>query len=93
MCDMLRRFVVRHDVFRSDTTKGEAMRALLTPEELAELLSVPTRTLDQWRYYGRGPQFIKIGRHCRYRPEAIDAWLAAQSRGGAEAVSHRGAVA
>jgi excisionase family DNA binding protein len=40
---------------------------LLSPEEVAEMLGVPVGTLANWRYQGRGPAFVKIGRHVRYR--------------------------
>ena len=56
---------------------------LLTPDELSQLLDVPKRTLDQWRYLGNGPAFVRIGRHCRYRPEDVAAWLEVQRVGGA----------
>ena len=52
---------------------------LVTPVELAQRLRVPPRTLDQWAYRGSGPAFIKVGRHRRYRPEDIEAWLDAQT--------------
>lgn len=51
------------------------MEKLLTPEDLAELLGVPVATLYQWRYKGTGPQAIRVGRHIRWRPAQVDAWL------------------
>jgi excisionase family DNA binding protein len=65
---------------------------LLTPTEVAEMLGIPDRTLDQWRYLRRGPAFVKIGRHARYHPEDVAAWIAAQRRGG-EGVARNGAPA
>lgn len=58
---------------------------LITPPELAELTGVPERTLAQWRYLGNGPAYVKVGRHVRYRPEDVQAWLALQTRGGGSA--------
>jgi excisionase family DNA binding protein len=63
------------------------MTKLLTPTEVAELLDVPANTLPMWRYRGGGPRFVKVGRHVRYRPEDVDAWLDAHTRGGADAVA------
>lgn len=51
---------------------------LLTLAEVAELLAVPVGTLYAWRYRGQGPQGYKIGRHVRYRREAVDEWLSRQ---------------
>ena len=55
------------------------MERLLTPGELSSRLGIPDSTLAQWRYVGRGPRFIKVGRHVRYRAEDVDAWLEAQT--------------
>jgi hypothetical protein len=52
----------------------------MAPPEVAEHLGIPLRTLGQWRYLGTGPQFLKIGRHVRYRWGDVEAWLATQSR-------------
>lgn len=46
---------------------------------IAEFLGVPLRTLDQWAYRRTGPPFVKVGRHRRYRWEAVHAWLDSQT--------------
>ncbi len=48
---------------------------LWTLEEVAAYLSVPPKTLYRWNYQGTGPRRLKIGRHVRYRPEDVEAWL------------------
>jgi hypothetical protein len=53
---------------------------LITPAELADFLGIPPKTLRQWRYLRTGPDGIRVGRHVRYRPEAVRAWLDAQAR-------------
>ncbi len=55
------------------------MSDYLTDRELAELLAIPTRTPGQWRYLRRGPAYMKVGRHVRYRREDVEAWLAEQT--------------
>ena len=55
---------------------------LVLPAELAEEIVVPERTLAQWRYLGKGPAFIKVGKHVRYRRSDVEAWLDSQTRGG-----------
>jgi excisionase family DNA binding protein len=47
------------------------MKNLLTPKQAAEMLQVALRTLATWRYEGRGPRYVKVGRSVRYRPEDI----------------------
>lgn len=48
---------------------------LLWPEQVAEMLGLPTGTLANWRYQGRGPAFVKIGRHVRYRRSDVAEWI------------------
>jgi hypothetical protein len=45
-----------------------------TPEAAAYLIIQPA-TLEQWRWSGKGPPFIKIGRIVRYRISDLDAYL------------------
>lgn len=55
-------------------------RPLGTPEEVAAYLQKPVRTLEQWRYRGVGPRFVKVGRDVRYRWEDVDAYLNEQPK-------------
>ncbi len=57
---------------------------LLDKHDLSEEWQIPESTLDQWAYLGKGPAYIKIGRHRRYRREDIEAWLDANRHGQAE---------
>jgi excisionase family DNA binding protein len=50
----------------------------ISPKELAELLGIPLGTIYRWNHTGDGPKSLHIGRHVRYRPEDVDAWLAEQ---------------
>jgi predicted DNA-binding transcriptional regulator AlpA len=54
---------------------------LVTAADLADELQIPEKTLAQWRYLGRGPKFLKLGAHVRYRRSDVDAWLAASEQG------------
>jgi DNA-binding transcriptional MerR regulator len=51
---------------------------LLTSKEVAEILRIPTRTLDHFAYERTGPQFFKIGKYRRYHPRDVQEWLASQ---------------
>jgi len=48
-----------------------------SPTTLAEYLDVPLPTIYQWRYQGKGPTAIKVGRHVRYRRQDVERWLEA----------------
>jgi predicted DNA-binding transcriptional regulator AlpA len=54
---------------------------LLGPDDLADLIGVPAKTLADWRSRGLGPTYVRVGRHVRYRPAAVEAWLEAQVAG------------
>lgn len=50
----------------------------LRQEQLAERWHMSPRTLEQWRWLGKGPRFLKIGARVLYREEDVEAWEAAQ---------------
>lgn len=55
-------------------------QALATPAEVADYLGgdFSEKTLANWRSQGKGPEYMKVGRHVRYRWTAVEAWLAEQ---------------
>lgn len=57
----------------------DSKRALGTPPDVAAYLGVPVPTLAQWRYLSKGPKWIKVGRHVRYRWSDVEAWIDRQS--------------
>lgn len=46
--------------------------------EVSFFLGVPVATLRAWRCQGRGPASVKLGRHVRYDPTLVRAWVAGQ---------------
>ena len=46
----------------------------LSPDDLAERLGVPVKTVYQWNTSGLGPPRLRIGRHVRYRLRDVVAW-------------------
>jgi excisionase family DNA binding protein len=53
----------------------------LTQREVAELLRLPERTLEDWRLTRHGPPYLKLGRHVRYDLADIVAWTREQRHG------------
>lgn len=69
-------------------TDTAAVPKLLTTKDLAEILGeVSTRTLEDWRRKGSGPDFVTVGGKVRYRPVAVDRWLRAHERGNGQKVA------
>ncbi|MDG4774077.1 helix-turn-helix domain-containing protein [Solwaraspora sp. WMMD792] len=52
---------------------------LWTVQEVSTYLRVPQSTLYQWRYLRTGPRASRVGRHLRYDPADVRAWLADQA--------------
>jgi excisionase family DNA binding protein len=50
---------------------------LLTPKEAGQYLKISVVTLAGWRSKGRGPKFMKTGRHVKYAKEDLDKYLKA----------------
>ncbi|MEK1888820.1 MAG: helix-turn-helix domain-containing protein [Phyllobacterium sp.] len=59
-------------------------KLLLTPKDVAHMLSLSEKTLEAWRAKGMGPPFVKLGSGgktsaIRYPVDKLKAWLAEQS--------------
>lgn len=53
-------------------------RLSVKPSTAAEMLGLSRGTLANWRVEGRGPRYIKSGKHVLYRVCDLEAWLEAQ---------------
>ncbi|MEU7646790.1 helix-turn-helix transcriptional regulator [Streptomyces huasconensis] len=47
----------------------------MTPVDVADLLGVPVETVYQWRRKRTGPRGFRVGRHLRYDPADVRAWV------------------
>lgn len=50
--------------------------------DVARFLGTAPKLLAQWRYEGRGPQYVKVGRLVRYRWDDVQAWVDANLHQG-----------
>jgi excisionase family DNA binding protein len=55
-------------------------QTLVATPKAAEYLNLKKNTLEIWRVQGNGPEYIKLGRLVRYSLDALDAYLARQTR-------------
>ena len=64
---------------------------LLDNEQTAALLGIKPNTLEIWRWKGKGPCFVKLGRakqcRVRYEQEEVMRWLREQSFASTSAYS------
>lgn len=56
----------------------DSPRLSVKPTTAAEMLGLSRGTLANWRTEGRGPRYIKSGKHILYRVSNLEAWLDAQ---------------
>lgn len=61
-------------------THGREMKKFLTTQEVADLLQVSPRSLENQHWKGGGPPYHKFGRLVRYERESLDDWLASKFR-------------
>ncbi|MER5445487.1 helix-turn-helix domain-containing protein [Streptomyces sp. NPDC002764] len=47
----------------------------LTPDDIAEMFDVPLETVYQWRKKRTGPPGFRIGKHLRYDPADVRAYV------------------
>ncbi|MFF0028920.1 helix-turn-helix domain-containing protein [Streptomyces avermitilis] len=47
----------------------------LTPDDIAEIFEVPKETVYQWRKKRIGPPGFRIGKHLRYDPADVRAYV------------------
>src|SRR5674476_338547 len=64
------------------------MEKMWTVDELAEFAGVSVTTLYHWRWEGKGPKAIKVGRFLRYPEANIQKWLEVLGRGGLSVGRH-----
>ena len=62
----------------------------LRQKDLAERWHVSPRTLERWRWLGRGPRFLKVGGRVVYRLEDVEAYERDQVHGSAPAIAIAG---
>lgn len=58
----------------SGTKSNGSSDVHLTPRELAARWKMAEQTLANWRFAGRGPRFVKIGRKVLYPMAEVEAW-------------------
>lgn len=57
---------------------------LMDQREVAEYLHVAVKTVENWRYIGKGPAFTKAGGGVRYRRRVVEAYLNGRTKTTAE---------
>lgn len=51
---------------------------LIDTEEVSRLTGIPVATLKYYRKVNLGPPWARIGKHIKYRPDDVKAWVDAK---------------
>ncbi|MFG3015536.1 helix-turn-helix domain-containing protein [Streptomyces cinerochromogenes] len=66
-------------ILRETDSRGTLRSGLpdryLTPDDIAEIFGVPVETVYQWRKKRTGPPGFRIGKHLRYDPADVRAYV------------------
>ena len=54
------------------------MPNLITTSEFAEIVRAPEETVRYWRFIGKGPRSVKLGRRVLYDRDDVEQWIADQ---------------
>ncbi|MCM8555623.1 helix-turn-helix domain-containing protein [Streptomyces sp. STCH 565 A] len=57
------------------TLRGGLPDRYLTPDDIADMFGVPLETVYQWRRKRTGPPGFRIGKHLRYDPTDVRAYV------------------
>ena len=68
------------DAPASAATGNANPASLMSTDEAAIYLSAKPLTLVAWRHQKRGPTYVKIGGHVRYRRADLDGFIAQNER-------------
>ncbi len=72
----------RHALARVAAEPRALPTRYLTPEDLVEMFGLPSvETVYQWRRKRTGPRGFRVGRHLRFDPEDVRAWVDSQLKG------------
>jgi predicted DNA-binding transcriptional regulator AlpA len=50
-------------------------------KDVGHFLDVPVATIYQWRVRGEGPPATRMGKHLRFEPEVVRAWVSEHREG------------
>ena len=70
---------VRAHLFRME--QSVVLPIFLTQREVADLLRLPERTLEDWRQTRQGPPYEKLGCHIRYEQAELLTWVRERRHG------------
>ena len=62
-------------VKRLEAARPPPQEQYLSQQEAAALIGVQSATLTNWRHFGKGPPYTKIGKRVFYRKPDIETWF------------------
>lgn len=76
------------DLVHQESTKLDLLRKGMREKEAADYLGLSVKTLQAWRFEGRGPAYCRLGKAIVYWPSELDEFREKRTirpvRGGAQ---------
>jgi excisionase family DNA binding protein len=69
---------MRNEKSRPATSTLSTCDRLWTIDDVSAVLGVPVQTLYPWRHRHEGPPCMRLGKHLRFDPDQVRAWVANQ---------------
>ena len=69
---------MRNEKPRQATPTTSTCERLWTIDDVSAFLGVPVQTLYQWRHRSYGPPCMSLGKHLRFDPDQVRAWVASK---------------
>jgi hypothetical protein len=55
--------------------QAQPLTPLWDTDDVAAFLKVPAKTVREWRHKEEGPRYSRLGKHVRYLPGDVMAWV------------------
>jgi excisionase family DNA binding protein len=69
---------MRNENTRQASSTLSTCDRLWTIDDVSAFLGVPVQTLYQWRHRSEGPPCMRLGKHLRFDPDQVRAWVASK---------------
>ena len=56
------------------------MKILIDEQDFSQKYGIPRRTIQAWRFEGRGPTYTKLGSRVWYRTSDIELWITSNTK-------------
>ena len=60
---------------KREEQESSLRRGFVDTYRAADYVGLSHRTMEKYRWTGGGPEYVKLGRRCLYKPSELDRWM------------------